>query len=174
MLQPSTIVATLALKLYLGHMRNQDRISRILKINERNIGCQCGHNSNILEVKRSMKPKCIAWNDEIAWTLESRNITIVNYDENQSFSTRNKTVIDIVYKHITTKKLNNNLHAILNQVRVFKKINLPCELVGLTRTLETTAAINNDDISCFTRIEKHPKVPKPSRKSFEDWNGFLE
>ena len=56
----------------------------------------------------------------------------------------------------------------------FKKINLLCGLVGLTGTLETIAAINNDDVSCFTWIEKHPKVPKLSRKSFEDWNGFIE
>ena len=51
MLQPSTIVAMLVLKLCLGHVRNQDRISRTLKINERIIGCQCGYNNNVLEAK---------------------------------------------------------------------------------------------------------------------------
>ena len=98
----------------------------------------------------------------------------MNYDENQSFSVRNKKVMDIVHKCVTTKKLNNNLHVILNQVRIFKKFNLPCELVGLTGTSITMATTNNDDISCFTWMEKHPKVSKPSRKSFQDWNGFVE
>jgi len=47
-LKPSTIITILALKLYLGHKRNEDRISNIIIINKMNIGYQYGYNKNIL------------------------------------------------------------------------------------------------------------------------------
>lgn len=37
------MIAILALKLYLGHKRNEDRISKIIEINEKNVAYQYGY-----------------------------------------------------------------------------------------------------------------------------------
>ena len=37
LMKPSKIIMILALKLYLGHMRNNNRIVNIIKINEENV-----------------------------------------------------------------------------------------------------------------------------------------
>ena len=49
LLKPSTIVSFLALKLYLGHKRKSDRMSKIISINKENAFLQYGYSSNVLE-----------------------------------------------------------------------------------------------------------------------------
>ena len=96
-----------------------------------------------------MKPKNVIWSDKIANILQSRGIVLVNVDESRNYKTQNKTVIDLAHEYIETYKHNNNLHAILNQVRLYKKINLPCELVGLLGSGETEAYRVAEKSSCF-------------------------
>ena len=58
-LKPRMIIAILALKLYLEHKRNEDRISNIIAINKQNVAYQYGYNQSILSMKRLMKPRNI-------------------------------------------------------------------------------------------------------------------
>jgi len=50
LMKPSTMVAILTLKLYVGYVRAQDRITSIIKINEENTIFQNGYNQNVLKV----------------------------------------------------------------------------------------------------------------------------
>ena len=50
LLQLNTILASLLLKIYLGHMRIQDTISKIIQINEENAGFQYGYNKELLSI----------------------------------------------------------------------------------------------------------------------------
>ena len=166
-LKPTTMIAILALKLYLGHKRNKDRISKIIEINEKNVAYQYGYSQKLLDINRTMKPKNVIWSDEIANILQSRGIVLVNVDESRNYKTQNKTVMDLAHEYIKTYKHNNNLHAILNQVRLYKKINLPCELVGLLGSGEIEDYRVAEKSSCFEWTIKHLNVPKPSKKSFD-------
>ena len=113
------------------------------------------------------KPKNIIWSDEIAQIMESRKMALVNIEVNKNFNTQNKTIMDLVHEYIKVGKLSKNLHAVSNQVRLFKKMNLPCELVGLLRNKETEACRNEEACSIFEWSIAHPKVPRLSRKSLD-------
>ena len=100
-------------------------------------------------------------------------MALVNIEVNKNFKTRNKTIMDLVHKYIKVGKLSENLHTVLNQVRLFKKMNLPCELVGLLGNKETEACRNEEACSMFEWSIAHLKVPRSSRKSFDCWSKFV-
>ena len=70
-MKPTTMIAILALKLYIGHKRNDDRVSNIISIIEAKAEYQYGYNQHILYTERIKKPKNIIWSDEIAKIMES-------------------------------------------------------------------------------------------------------
>jgi len=55
-MKPSTIITMLALKLYLGHKRQGDTISRKITINEKSASFQYGYGKDIMNIKRRAKP----------------------------------------------------------------------------------------------------------------------
>ena len=59
LLAPRTIIDELAMKLYLGHRRADDRISNIIQIIEDNARVQYGYSSSPMEVSRIEKPRNI-------------------------------------------------------------------------------------------------------------------
>lgn len=138
-LKPTIIIAILALKLYLSYKRNEDRISNIIMINEMNIAYQYGYNKYILQMKRSMKPTNIIWSNEITQMLEIRKISLHNIEENSYFKTQNKTIMDLTNEYINLQNLDKEMHVVLNQVHLYKQMNLLCELVGLRGNRETEA-----------------------------------
>ena len=73
-MKPSTIITTLALKLYLGHKRQGDTIARKITINEKNASFQHGHSKDVMNVKRRAKPTKGTWSDEVAKMLMERKI----------------------------------------------------------------------------------------------------
>ena len=77
-MKPSTIITVLALKLYLGHRRNEDEIAKQIGINKRNASFQYGYNKNIMAIPRKEKPSNGIWSDDIAEMLNNREIEIVN------------------------------------------------------------------------------------------------
>ena len=50
LIAPSTIIDTLALKLYLGHKRMEDEVSKIIRIIKENAKSQYGYATHILKV----------------------------------------------------------------------------------------------------------------------------
>ena len=65
LLAPRTIIDALALKLYLGHKRANDRIAKVTQINEDNARIQYRFSKSLLEVNRKVKPNKIIWSNEI-------------------------------------------------------------------------------------------------------------
>ena len=76
--------------------------------------CQHRHNKSTFNIERSMKPENITQSNEITCDLESREITIENTDDSQSYKTQNKTVMDLVHEHIVAQKQSEKLYAMLN------------------------------------------------------------
>ena len=62
---PRIIIDVLALKLYLGYQKVEDRISLLIQIIEDNAHMQYGYSESVIEVYRRIKPKKITWSDEI-------------------------------------------------------------------------------------------------------------
>ena len=65
MLAPRTIIDVLALKLHIGNQRLNQKVRKIIQINEDNARLSYRHLESILEIKRNYKPNVITWSDEI-------------------------------------------------------------------------------------------------------------
>ena len=66
MLKPTTIIAVLALKLCAGHLRNEDEVSKLIILNEKNVQFQHRCRKEITETNCKLKPKQKVQSDEIA------------------------------------------------------------------------------------------------------------
>ena len=78
LLQPNIILASLLLKMYLGHMRMQDTISKIIQINKENVGFQYGYNKELLSILIKYKQNISTWSNEVGEILNSRGIILEN------------------------------------------------------------------------------------------------
>ena len=63
--------------------------------------------------------------------------------------TRNKTIMDYVVKYMHEKNKDPKEVALLNYMRLYKQIILPCELVGLMGTGELNRYKNDLATSCL-------------------------
>ena len=97
---PKTIIDGLAMKLYLGHQRSEDRISRIIQIIEDNASTQYGYSKGVMEVKREDKPSTIIWSDEIQEKMMKRGITLDNRIKEPNRFTANRTIMDMVVEYV--------------------------------------------------------------------------
>ena len=166
-MKPSTIIAMLALKLYAGHKRQEDVVSKKMVINERNIAWQHGYSKGILEISRDHKPKKVMWSDDVSCMMQKRDIKIVNVDKIEGVDARNETIMDLVVKYVKTKELDSEVISALNYIRLYKKMCLPCELVGLKGRSKMKQHHCENEPSCLRWKTQFPSVPKPSKKSFE-------
>jgi len=130
-LKPSTILTILSLKLYLGHRRNNNYIAKQISINERNAMFEYGHNNSILKVDSRVKPDKIIWSNEIVDRLLKQKIELINTNQLQYVETKNKAIMDLAIEYVQSNRLSEKIIALINHVRLYKKIILPCELVGL-------------------------------------------
>jgi len=174
LLKPKTIVDSLSLKLYVGHQRARTRISNMIQINEDNARLSYGYANSILETDRSWKPNQISWSDEIQQKLQKRNMELINRQNEPKWFTVNKTIMDYAQQYVKQNQLSDISIASMNQVRIFKKMYLPCELIGLKGDcLTKEAKVNEEKSSIVWKIE-FDEVPKPSKKSFHTWKYFVE
>ena len=173
-LQPSTILTILSLKLYLGHKRKEDEIAKQISINEMNTQFQYGFGNNILDIDHMTKPENKIWSDEIGRRLSERSIKLTNEKQTKYISSKNKTIMDFAVEYVKRQGMSTKVIAPLNHVRLFKQMIMPCELVGLSGTAETKAYRQFDCRSCLKWKIPFPKMPKPSKKSRELWNDFIK
>ena len=78
LIAPRTIIDELSMKLYLGHRRADDRISKIIQIIEDNARVQYGYSNSPIDVNRIEKPDNIIWSDEIQEKITRRGLKIEN------------------------------------------------------------------------------------------------
>ena len=82
------------MKLYVGHMRMEDQMSKMIRIIQENEGLQYGYNAQIMEVEGQYKLSDMTWIDEIAKVMRTREITIVNSYKQEGVNTSNKSIMD--------------------------------------------------------------------------------
>ena len=82
--------------------------------------------------------------------------------------------MDYVKIYIKEKDKNMEIIASLNHVRLYKKIILPYELVGIEGNKKTKELRNPLDSSCFKQRIMFPILPKPSKKSFQLYTEYTE
>ena len=82
--------------------------------------------------------------------------------------------MDLATSYVKEEKLNPNIIAPINQVRLFKKMFLPCELVGLKGNVKTHQFTSLEATSSLKWNINFLKMPKPSKKSFQIWSDFIE
>ena len=130
LLAPRTIIDVLSLKLYIGNQRLNSKVAQIIQINEDNARISYGYSESILETQRKYKPNVIMWSDEIQEKLNRRQLKVENRMNEPKWFTINKTIMDYAIQYITSNGLKEEILAPINQVRIYKIMFLPCELVG--------------------------------------------
>ena len=75
--------------------------------------------------------------------------------------------MDYVRKYIEQNQISETNIAPMNQVRIFKRMYLPCELIGLSGKRLTKEAREIESKSSIKWMINFDEVPKPSKKSFQ-------
>ena len=106
--------------------------------------------------------------------MRSREISVVNGMKHHSISTTNRTIIDYAVDYVNKKDLGKEIISPINHIRTYKRMFLPCELLGMSGDFWTIEYSQIDKKSCLMWKFEFKKVPKLSRKSKEIWKDFLE
>ena len=82
--------------------------------------------------------------------------------------------MDMIVKYVQEEKVEKEQISVLNQVRIYKKMILPCELIGFLGRRKTREAREEKEVSCVKWKCKFCDVPTPSKKSYSQWMKFVE
>ena len=82
--------------------------------------------------------------------------------------------MDLVVEYVKNQEFRCKIIAPINQVRIYKRIILPCKLVGFQGSNKTKEAREYEEKSCVIWKLDFEIVLKLSQKSFELWNGFID
>ena len=174
LMAPNTIISVLALKLYIGHNRVKSEISKMIKINEENARLFYGYSDNVMDVELENKPNIVTWSDEVQHMLSCRDLKIINRTNDNIWISKNESIMDYVVKYVKEKKYSYDVVEAINHVRLFKKMILPCELVGLKGDKETKEAREVCEKSSIIWKVQFEEVRKPHKRLIEVWYGFVQ
>jgi len=160
--------------MYIGHKRKNDRLSNIININEEMAEIEYGYSSSIIQTSERYKTNRMTWSDEIGETLIERKIEITNTNNRIKEITCNKTIMDFAKEYIEVTQQDIKWIATINHVRLYKKMILPCELVGMNGGKRTKEMKEWNTRSCIQWKINFPTIPKPSKKSIQIWKDFTE
>ena len=123
----------------------------------------------MLESKRQCEPNEITWSNEIQEKLVKRQLKIENKTNEPKWVSKNKTIMDYAIKHVKNKELKDEILAPINQVRIHKRMMIPCELVGFSGDKSTKEMREKEARSSVIWKFKFDVVPKPSNRSYGTW-----
>ena len=63
--------------------------------------------------------------------MRSRNLKFANNDFDKCEITQNQTIMSLVAKYVCKEQLKEEILALINHMRLRKKVYLPCKLVGV-------------------------------------------
>ena len=92
----------------------------------------------------------------------------------ERIKTKNKSIIDLAQVYVDSSNLSINIIPPINHVRIYKKIYLPCELVGFCGQKKTKEFREGFEESSICWRIKFIKVSKPLLKSMEIWQRFID
>ena len=105
LMAPRTIMNVLALKLYVGHMRGELRVSKMIKINEDNVRFYYGFSAEVIDPRLEWNPAVMTWSNEIRLMLKSRRMQLINRINESKWITKNKTIMDYAIQYSNQLKM---------------------------------------------------------------------
>ena len=103
--------------------------------------------------------------------LEVRNASA--YDGDQERITENKNTMEHTIDYANEQPRPKVIVDKINQVRLWKRVILRCEVLGLYRTKTTDCGERDEDQSILKWNFKMPKVYKPNRSYIRKWRNFV-
>ena len=103
-MRPSTIVNTLAIKLYIRHQQKKSRLASFININEENSFIDNGINKDPIKTPHNKRFWEYTWSDEITEYLQKRDLEVINQDEIKNQVMSNKTIIDYAVEFVKLKQ----------------------------------------------------------------------
>lgn len=169
LMTPETITEILALKFYFGHTRLEGNINDLITAELEKLQVECGMNVPFATVADDEKWWPRTWLDRVFSLCLHRNIQVEREINFLKEITSNKTIMDyaIMYKK-TAVTLGR-----INQVRLYKKLLLPLELVGVDGKQRTSCALMKHERSHIGWSFMQNDLSVPQRASWTTWNKFL-
>ena len=170
---PSTMIAIQGLKLYLGNKRSTSNASRMINALEEMMWVEGGLNKDIInDENESFWTE--SWVDEIKEIMKQRKIILCSEMKNEFRVTRNKSIMAYAREYVENVNTTKDTMKLINHVRLYKKVYLPCELLGQRGREQTIAYRENKAQSQIKWTFYHHEVEIPSKKAFKRWKGFIE
>ena len=141
LMEPNTIIAALALKLYFGHTRLQSETNLLIESNLEKLQVEIGRNNAIEEIPLDEKHWNRTWLDHVFELYQKRNIKVERDTNFLSNITRNKTIMDYAVGYNKTSVTIGRI----NHIRLFKKMFLPCEALGFNGHTPTSCYFNREE-----------------------------
>ena len=132
-------------KWYLENSRANNNTGALIRSIKELMIIITGITKHSLEVTKAERYWLIGWIDLIAIHLQEWNIIIKNIFYNAAIIIKNKTIIDYAIDYASTRKQWKERVGKINKVRLYKKLLLPFELVGIDRGLVTNIYLNNEE-----------------------------
>jgi hypothetical protein len=173
LMSPTTIISSLALKMYIGHNRYRSELSKVIRINEENARCFYGYSESMININCQYWPEKMIWSDEIKDKLTKRDLMLHNCVNERSWVSKNKTIMDYAVEYVTERELTKKTLQAINHVRLYKRMLLPCELIGFHGDQVTKEARDTLERSSILWKIQFDEVRKPHKTLIDEWREFI-
>ena len=104
--------------------------------------------------------------------MQDRNMKLHREKMEEFEITNNKPLMAYAREYAKEEQLNSKTVMSLNHVRLYKRIFLPCELIGQNGKEQTSAYRNDNEKGQIKWTFYYYDVELPSRQAFRQWNKF--
>lgn len=157
LMMPSTLIAVLKLKAYIGNKRRLGNTAKSIKIQEEYQEIEAGRTISLGENPKFRYWKK-GWIDKVNDELWHRQIRLET-SEVKEIQTKNKTVMQYAIEYVEVNGRNQNELQQINYVRLKKGVLIPCELVGAKGRTQT---------NCYREINEMSPIKWPFNKTLND------
>ena len=139
----NTILEILTLKQYFGHTCLQSQTNDLINASLENLQIECGRNIRLEEIPQLEKWWNRTYLDSVFEACSRRGIHVERNTNFLQDITKNKTIMDYAVEYKSVPVALGRI----NQVRLYKGVLLPIEIVGLHRKTFTSCAFNKHEKS---------------------------
>ena len=170
LMRPNTILTSLALKLYIGHTRLNSPTNDLITANLQMVQVEAGRNINFEDIDPNTRTWNETWIDRVFSECRKREISVERETNFLKDVTRNRTVMDFAVDFADSKITLGRI----NQVRKYKKVLLPIELVGSCGSKLTDCAIDIETKSPINWEFMKDDTGFPQHASIRTWKNFVQ
>ena len=91
----------------------------------------------MMTVKSTYEIDQSTWCDEVSSMLAERKMSVVNATHDKVIDAVNLTIMDLAVKYVEENQLSATLIPPINHMRHYKKMILPCEVIGMSGRSKT-------------------------------------